>query len=949
MLQITPNKRTLCDYLTIIKYLITAVSLIVLFSHSASANEPIILIDQEPKIFLSSQLSYLIDKSHKLNIATVMENTAHPLVWKKHGPSSPSFGYIDATVWVKFDVKNDSQFAFKRLLEISSPLLDDITIYQTENTNITDEIHLGDEQPFYERSIINRYFVEPLIFEAYSLQTVYVKLKTQSAKHLPMTLWIERSFYAKDHQISHFFGLFYGFMLLMILYNLFIYISIRENIYLYYIAYASSMLLLSASMYGVTYEFLWPSQVAWNRYSIPFFIGLSMGLISLFSFKFLLLKRDTLSGSLMLCLSIFSFVFAIASFFIPTRDAYQLATYNVVLVCPTSFIVALYIASKGSKEGLFFAFSWVGLLAGVSAMAMNKAGLIPHTLFTEYGLTIGSASEIILLSFALATNISNLKEDQLRAQKAEVDYKSKEIDARNAAIEAMEESQAKSSFLAKMSHEIRTPMNGVLGMAQLLQDTKLSEKQEHYSDVILSSSETLLNIINDILDYSKIEAHQITLESQPFDLKKLIQDILGLFSVNIRKTSIELIASIQPNLHTDLMGDPTRIKQIITNLIGNAIKFTAHGFVILEVTQPDPTSNKLKFSVRDSGTGIPEKQQPLLFKVFSQVHTADMRQIEGTGLGLAITKQLAEMMSGEVGVISSEGDGSTFWATLDLKPDKTTSQTVNNQHDLYKSQTLNRLLIGCREQTCAELIKKYLEDNHYYISTATDLKTLTEQLLPDNNKPYDYLYLDSTLGLADPDNETYLEKIIQSKIPVILILSPDFKLTNKFKRLTVKHIIHKPFLTQQLIPSFITNDSDQQIDQHFDSSYFDNLQKTSLNILVAEDNKINQLVIKAMLIRMGHQATIVANGMLAITSLHGDTKFDLLLLDCEMPVLDGFETTKEIRRQQALGKLPALTIIALSAHAMDENEQRCLNVGMDDYLSKPINQEKLNALIQQLI
>jgi len=292
------------------------------------ADTPVLLDNEAVKVPLNYQLSSLIDKPGQLDINAILSNDKTSLKWEENAQSTPNFGYINAAIWVKFDVINKSQFASKRLLEIRSPLLDKITIYQSTNSKVDNKITFGDELTFDQRPILNRNFIVPLLFGPHSTTTVFLRLETKNSKQLPMALWIENDFYAADHRDSIFFGLFYGFMLVMILYNLFIYIYTRESVYFYYISYAFSMLLVSSTMYGLAYEFIWPNYIAVNRYALPFFAGLSFGFISLFTFNFLKLNSNTFIGRLILSLSILSFTFAVASFFLPDRFTYQIAAYR---------------------------------------------------------------------------------------------------------------------------------------------------------------------------------------------------------------------------------------------------------------------------------------------------------------------------------------------------------------------------------------------------------------------------------------------------------------------------------------------------------------------------------------------------------------------------------------------------------------------------------------------
>ncbi|MEA2011890.1 MAG: response regulator [Verrucomicrobiota bacterium] len=515
--------------------------------------------------------------------------------------------------------------------------------------------------------------------------------------------------------------------------------------------------------------------------------------------------------------------------------------------------------------------------------------------------------------------------------------------------------RAKSDFLANMSHEIRTPMNGVIGSAKLLSESELSDAQQEYIGMIMSSSKAFLHVINDILDFSKIEANKLILEEKRFCPSELIEDIMQTMSVGVHGKGVELVCDIDPSLFEEYFGDPGRIRQILINLIGNAIKFTEKGEVLLRAFVEASSEKKLrkivKFEVKDTGIGIEDKKLEAIFQPFLQADTSSTREFGGTGLGLTISKKLIEQMGGEIHVSSQRGKGTTFSFYIKILQSK---DLINLMQEYSGILNGKKICLAVKNKEMMRILsEKYLTITKCFIQKAHNVTELIETITKKDKTPPDCLILDSDFCDTNNKLQEILIRIYQQK-PIILLTkivplsgTIGFEINEWKKEIENLHRILKPpkkilFLEKM---KTIFDDTKKRKPK---TSLSKEKKKTERHIhfLLVEDNKINQKVAKMIIERGGHSVDLAENGEKAL-KMHEKKKYDIILMDVQMPVMDGLQAALKIREKEK--KNEHVPIVALTAHALKGDKEKCIEAGMDDYLSKPIQQNLLWKMVDKVI
>ena len=583
----------------------------------------------------------------------------------------------------------------------------------------------------------------------------------------------------------------------------------------------------------------------------------------------------------------------------------------------------------------YYALTLISFAVLKLANFLTNIEVLPELLFTQFYYGISNCILVFVFAITLAHRVNEVKTEQLET-------------AENAS-RALAKSQAKSEFLAKMSHEIRTPMNGVLGMVQLLKETPLNHAQHAYIDVIEQSGETLMKVINDILDYSKVEAGKMQLESTLFNLENLISSISSLFLERSLEKNLELISTIHSDTPTHFYGDPTRITQILVNLLSNAFKFTEQGEIDLSVERLYITSDGkqlLRFSVTDTGIGIDQNRVESLFQAFEQADSSTTRLYGGTGLGLTICQQLVELMGGKIGVSSQLGAGTTFWFDLPL--------IEAPQDDMRKCwQQEQQILSGLRILICdphdsyAQALAHQAEDWQMAV-TVTDphhpiLPTLLQAVAL--NQPYDLLFIDQ--GDSQGDGLTLVETIASHpqlhNLRCFVAMRRDY--LHYHSQHSNIHVCPKPANISEWRHCFARElQPGQPAPQHQAPVQAASYQQKQ--VLIAEDNEINRQVLGGLLKKLNVQFQFVENGLEALQLIKSHHhEFALILMDCEMPIMDGYTTTSEIRKLEAREQLAELPIVAITAHALDELREKSLQAGMNDHLTKPIQLQELQQTL----
>ena len=869
---------------------------------------------------LDLKVEYSLDGSNRTH-----PEQLHEAPFAPYSEAGSNFGFTKDTLWLRVLITplEDANASEPYLLEIAYPPLDRVELFEPlPDGSYRARPTTGDRLNFDTREVAHRSFV----FETRpGPRPYYLRIRSESALIVPVSLKSRDTFLHENRVEQLWLGMFYGALIVMLLYNGFVYLMLRDSSYLFYIANLFGAVVYFLVWNGLAFELLWPNLPDWNNQANPFFQGFATAFLFLFVRSFLREELPAWVDRFFLAL----LVPCAAMMGLALLDYYgaavQLGSLINVIGLAVGLPTGLYLLYRGYRPVRFLMLAWFFLLIGMLLNTLRTYAILPANFFTQiYSIQLGSAIEMVLFSLALA--------DRFRLLEREKE-------------EAHQSSAAKSAFLANMSHEIRTPLHAILGMAEVLEAESKDERARGHLSVLKGAGENLLHIVNDVLDISRIESGKLKIERVEFSLETLLDETIDLILSETRTKELDVTLFHDPSLADLVRGDPVRLRQVLLNLLTNAIKFTNQGEIYLEVRGD---GDNVRFTVRDTGIGISQEKWEEIFEAFTQADESTTRHFGGTGLGLTICRRLVDLMGGRIGVDSTPGKGSRFYFTIPLPPSGRARQTA-------PELTGQRALLVINPGTTRLILREYLHATGIQIRECTPEDVRRPPAESTQGGPetisggFQFIFLSERPLGGEPAEILEILRVKNTQARIVLLSSTaEFPGTGDPAQLPLP--IRRATLFD-LLSDTGGKRSKSKRQRRAPGDLPPGPVNRPLRILLAEDNEDNRLLFLAFLKKTPHQIEIAEDGRAAF-ELFQTKSFDLIFMDLQMPVMDGLTATRriraheaeEIKTNQSSHRTP---IYALTANVLSSEVTKSLDAGCDDHVGKPVSRARLLEIISR--